>query len=207
MKKNKFSNALLIFCLLCVLITLSSCFGAASRAIKLSKYHLSSLSNESNVPVEFEFASDVNYYMKNDGTLVTYNKMEGYVTGLLTHPHITFDGIKYPIKEIKGFASKGIFYGRYGSDYTKRIVHGKKINIYYTTVETQKSLLSVYLIQQGSLGEIIHITDIEQIKTSIADCPIAFGMMNKTPAELSKLTKESQYLNKVIRIYNNDCNE
>jgi hypothetical protein len=161
--------------------------------------------------------NDGYYIVLNDGTKIKGNNIEGQ-WGLLAKDIITIDNKKFAMKEVKGYRNWSGYYARAGKDYIKRIVHGSRINIYvsFTEVNTQSKSTGLYnsytsayhFAQKGENGPFVVIRSQKSIKELVADCPLAVQMADKSNGDIKKAIKNnSNYLNRIFDVYNNDCKE
>jgi hypothetical protein len=160
-----------------------------------------------------------NYVLLNDGSRVSGNKVS-WKSGMFVKDQIKIDDQKFAIHDTRGYCSNGVFYGRLGNEYIKRIVHGK-LNIYYdqelvtstTTTYTGVThsttrLRCSHYVQLGDLGDLRPLANQGDIKDYVKDCPKAYEMANKSDRQLRRaIRKNSHYLNDIFILYNNDCNE
>ncbi|HMH23096.1 MAG TPA: hypothetical protein VK563_15030 [Puia sp.] len=162
-----------------------------------------------------------NYALMNDGTKVYGEKIAwktDVLIGIVLKNQIKVDDQKFKITEVKGYQTKGTFYGRLKNSYIKRIVHGK-LNVYVqfsdvTTTSTDHSGFthtSSYVrtdqyVQKGEDGPFIVIAGQEDIKKMVSDCPLAVEMCDKSNSQLRKaIRKDGNYLNSIFDVYNNGC--
>ena len=155
-----------------------------------------------------------NFVIFNDGTKITGENIS-YQTGAFVSDQIKVNNEKYPIADTRGFKANGIFYGRVGNNYAKRIIAGK-INIYYrektvvsTTTDasgrtkTRTSLDCLYYYQVGDTGILEEFYKYNTIRELIQGCTKAAAMMDKSDNEIKKILKDdSGYLNSVFETYN-----
>jgi hypothetical protein len=159
----------------------------------------------------------MNFYVKNDGTKVSFQadkSMEG-TNGYLISYKLKIEGAKYQYSEVKGYFYKGVYYERVrlvrtnGSEstYGKRIVHGNRINIYCVEVGAKYPghLGYNFYGQRGENGELEFLRSEDDIKKLVADCPLAVNIINNGSLGLQKTEGNSNYLNKAIKVYNNNC--
>lgn len=153
----------------------------------------------------------------NDGQKIYGNRIV-WRTGLAVKDIIKIDDQKFKIRDTRGYFDKGIYYGRVGGEYAKRIVHGK-LNVYYT--ETMVSTMStdvtgktnwsnrtvcIHYVQVGEDGELKPIAGQKDILKYVKDCPKSVEMIDKKNSQIRKaIRKNYNYLNNVFITYNNGC--
>lgn len=149
-----------------------------------------------------------------DGTKIEADEMK-INSGLFSKKEFKVDGETFPIKQVRGYMSKGIYYGRTGNMFVKRIVHGK-INVYEhiytsTSYNNQTGMGSSrqatrYYYQKGNTGELISMGGQKDIVRAVADCPLAVEMADLKSSKIRKaIRKNPLYLNSIFETYNNDC--
>lgn len=155
-----------------------------------------------------------NFVVFNDGSKIVGENIS-YRTGTFVSDQIKINEEKYKIVDTRGFKTSGIFYGRVGKDYAKRIIAGK-INIYYRDrtriststdasgrTKTKTYLECLYYYQVGDTGILEEFYKYNTIRELIQNCPQAAAMMDKSDGEIKKiLKKNSGYLNSVFETYN-----
>lgn len=160
------------------------------------------------------------YVLLNDGTKVFGDKKVKWQSGLIVKDIIKVDDQKFAIKETRGYFANGVFFGRYGHEYVRRIIHGK-LNVYYkeewvnthTTdnngvTRWHNELRCSHYAQVGETGELKPIADQNDIKELVQDCPIAYEMIDKKSKAIRKaIRKNRAYLNEIFMVYNNNCRE
>jgi len=153
----------------------------------------------------------------NDGSKVFGDKIS-WKTGMLVKDQIKVDNEKFAIRETRGYFNDGVYYGRVGSTYAKRIIHGK-LNVYYTedwvtttstsssgAMRTTNRLVCVHYVQVGENGPLNAIGNQGDIKEYVRDCPKAYAMVDKKDKEIRRaIRKDGLYLNQVFITYNDDC--
>ncbi len=158
-----------------------------------------------------------NYVEKNDGSRI-YGERISWQTGLIVKDQITIDGQKFRIKETRGYFSHGVYFGRIGSSYARRIVHGK-LNVYYTedmvtststsstgAMRTTTRNVCVHYAQIGDDGELSPIASQKDIKRYVQSCPKAVEMIDKSNSKIRKAIRRNRnYLNEIFITYNNGC--
>ncbi len=212
----------------------SSCLakmGANSNSVYTVSPYITN--NDSKLSVENDYAADTSFYVKNDGTKVSfkYDKNFGYKSGALTSNTFSIEGVKYPITEIKGYLLQGVYYERLRLNgysklediYGKRIIHGK-VNVYVSEIDLSTTMsydqmhdarynpyygntYYTYYIQPGENGDIQKITSVQDIKNIVSNCPLSMQIIDDGYKGLKKKEGKYNYLNKAIRVYNNDCKE
>ncbi len=149
-----------------------------------------------------------------NGTKIDADEMK-INSGLFSKKEFKVDGETYPIKEVRGYMSKGIYYGRIGNTFVKRIVHGK-INVYEhvyirsnlnpQTGATSAMYVTLYYYQNGDSGHLIAMGGQKDIMKAVAGCPLAVEMADLKGSKIRKaIRKNPQYLNSIFETYNNDC--
>jgi hypothetical protein len=160
-----------------------------------------------------------NFLLKNDGTKV-YGSKISWKSGLLVKDQIKIDDQKFKLSEVRGYLSNGIFYGRLGNDYIKRIVHGK-INVYVQFREVTSTSTpaggtgfthtTTYTVadqygQKGENGPLFPLANKRDIKDAVAGCPLAEDMADKSYHQIRKAIRNNRnYLNNIFDVYNNNC--
>ena len=187
----------------------------AAGSAKVNKIHCGAFNyNSSSGEVNKESES---YVLLNDGTQITGKKIS-WKSGLIVKDQIRIDDQKFATRETRGYFSNGQYFGRYGSSYIKRIVHGR-LNVYYdeqmvTTTSTSSTgamrtstrMQCTHYVQVGELGEIRPIANQSDIKDYVKDCSKSFEMINKKDREIRRaIRKNSNYMNDIFIIYNNGC--
>jgi hypothetical protein len=198
----------------CSLTAIAFLFIAAGSA-NINKIHCGAF----NSYPTGENKTEKNYILLNDGSKVTGEKIS-WKSGLLVKDQIRVDDQKFKIKETRGYFSNGTFYGRIGSGYAQRIVHGK-LNVYYTeemvtttstssngAMRTNTHMVCIHYVQVGDDGDLKAIAGQSDIKEYVKDCPKSMEMISKKNKEIRRaIRKNSMYLNDVFIIYNNNCQE
>lgn len=172
------------------------------------------MSNFSFGPASREGESNEFYVELMNGTKIETDEMK-IKNGLFSKKVFKTDGETYPIKEVRGYMSKGTYYERIGNIFIKRIVHGK-INVYEhiytsTSFNHQTGMASSrdatrYYYQKGDTGELIAMGGQKDIKEAVADCPLAVEMADLKGSKMRKaIRRNRQYLNSIFETYNNDC--
>jgi hypothetical protein len=158
----------------------------------------------------------LNYLVKNDGTKI-YGKLIDY-----NNQEISIDDKKFAFPEIRAIKNEDIYYGKVDRHFAKRVVQGKKINIYndnfITTITTNRGAsgttsnsydnVHIYyeLENSGNLILLTYMKDLQELKELLKDCPKAMERLNKTPKEIRKTVNfDPFYINDTVKIYNNDC--
>jgi hypothetical protein len=154
-----------------------------------------------------------NYLLKNDGSKV-YGTEVTYKFGALAKHEIKIDDQKFKIPEVKAFMYDGVFYARMGSDYMRRIVHGK-INIYLLEKhqdsrmpngEIKADSSGYHYIQRGDDGNLTPLANQKDLKNAVSGCQKAVEMVDISYAKLTKAVRANpNYLNEAFELYNNDC--
>lgn len=156
-----------------------------------------------------------NFILKNDGTKVYGDKIT-YQYGLILKEEITIDKQKFNSAEVRGYQAKGVYYGRIGGKFAKRIIHGK-LNVYVEELMSMKfnatkNITTPYIqclhyVQKGEIGELVEITTQKNIMQFVADCQKAVETISLSPAKIRKaIKKDYNYLNNIFENYNaNDC--
>jgi hypothetical protein len=194
-KKN-----LLSFFPLCVF----ACFAIAS---KVNHIYLNSFKYDN--PVE-DKSEEGNYLVKNNGDKV-YGEKIVTKSGILTKNEIKISDQKFKISEIRGYRYGSKYYGRVGTDYLLRIVHGK-LNVYvqftevtststtHDGIEHQRSYTRTdHYSQRGEDGPIIPMASQKDIKNLVSDCPLAVQLVDLSDSKISKaIKKDPNYLNNIF---------
>lgn len=187
----------------------------AAGSAKVNKIHCGAFSY---APSAEERSEKRNYVEMHDGTKV-FGDDVSWKTGFLVKDQIRIDDQKFPIKDTRGYFSKGTYHIRFGSSYAKRIVHGKKLNVYYkeelitttTTspnggVRTSTRVACFHYVQVGEKGELTPIANQKDIMEFVKDCPTSVEMIDKKNKAIRRsIRKDRLYLNNIFNIYNNDC--
>ena len=195
----------------CCAIIVFACLALSS---KVNKIHFGAFNYNNRVEDPSETKS---FLLLDDGRKV-YGERIVWKSGLLVKDQIKIDDQKFKISEVRGYHVNGIFYGRVGSDYIKRIVHGA-INVYvqFTQVTTTSTDHSGFMhtytytrtdqyAQKGDDGPMVNIAGKEDIKRLVADCPISVEMCDKSNSQIRKaIRKNPDYFNNIFDIYNNGC--
>lgn len=112
-----------------------------------------------------ESGNSRNFILKNDGTKVYGDKIT-YQYGALLKKEITIDKQTFNSAEVRGYQAKGVYYGRVGGRFVKRIVHGKlnvyaeelMSNKYYAEKFTTSTSQCLHYVQKGETGDLVKIT-------------------------------------------------
>ncbi|MBO9205279.1 MULTISPECIES: hypothetical protein [Niastella] len=156
-----------------------------------------------------------NFILKNDGTKVYGDKIT-YQYGVILKQKITIDNQTFNTPEVRGYQAKGVYYGRIGGKFAKRIIHGK-LNVYVEESISNKYMATknftatyvecFHYVQKGEIGELVKITTQKDILQFVGDCRKAVEKINLSPAKIRKaIEKDDNYLNKIFEDYNaNDC--
>lgn len=185
-------------------------------ASKVNKIHYGAFNYNNHVEDRLE---NRNYLLKNDGTRV-YGESISWKSGIIVKNQIKINDEKFRIADIIGYRSGDFYYGRLGSGYIKRIVHGR-INIYveFTNVtstststsgisHTRSYIRTDQYSQRGDTGPMKPLAGQEDIKEIVSDCPLAVQMADlKNSAMRKAIKKDPNYLNSIFDVYNNDCRE
>jgi hypothetical protein len=198
MKKLIFLLTLLVFLMLTI-----SC--------NVYKFHCGSFNAED---LKEEIENSRNFILKNDGTKVYGDKIT-YKYGLLLKKEITIDKQIFNSAEVRGYQAKGVYYGRIGGKFVKRIIHGKlnvyveesMSNKYYAEKFTTSYIQCLHYVQKGETGDLVMITSQKDIMQFVGDCQKAVEMTNLNAGKIRKaIKKDYNYLNKIFENYNaNDC--
>ncbi len=162
-----------------------------------------------------DFSEKRNYVELVDGTKI-YGERITWTGGLLPKDQIKIDGAKYAIKETRGYFKGGSYYGALKDGYAKRIVHGSRINVYYTedmhsntSIESDgrtkvtRSTVCLHYAQKDN-GPLEPIANKEDIQKLVADCPAAYALVDEKDKVIRKaIRKDPMYLNNVFITYNN----
>jgi hypothetical protein len=189
-------------------------FVALALASKVNKMHKNAFYYNNNIE---DHSEKGNFLVKNDGTKVFGDKIK-WKSGALVKDQVQIDGEKFPLKEIKGYFENDGFYIRRGTDFIKRIVHGK-INVYveFTEVTTTsvdrdgRTHYSHYTRadhygQVGDNGPLVALGNQKDIQKMVQDCPLAVEMANLKNSKMRKAIKKNHsYLNSIFDTYNNGC--
>lgn len=198
---------LLSFAVLGVFIFLA----LASAANKIH-YNAFNYNNKVEDPTEKN-----NYLVKTDGTKIYGDKIT-WKAGALVKDQVKIDDQKFGFDEIKGYMNNNAYYEKKGSDFIKRIVHGK-INVYvqFTHVtstgtdfrgamRTRSYTRTDHYAQVGDDGPMIIIAGQKQIKQMVSGCPLAVEMADISDSQMRKaIKKDPNYLNSIFDVYNNGC--
>ncbi len=148
-----------------------------------------------------------------DGTRV-YGSKISYQSGIILKDQVNIDGKKFKMKETRGYMYEGIYYGRFGGSYIKRIVHGK-VNVYFREEWVQHTdsrgrmsqrLSTFHYYQRGDDGDMLALAGQKDIKRAVADCPEAVKMADLSNGKMRKaIRKDYNYLNSIFELYNNEC--
>lgn len=155
---------------------------------------------------------------KNDGSRI-YGENITWKSGFLLKKEVKVNGEKFAISEVRGIQSKGVYYGRFGDIYIRRIVHGKKINIYVTFTDVSKTSTdragfehqhtytrADYFSQLGESAPLIAFGDRRGMMELVKDCPMAVELLSLSNSKINReIHRNANYLNNVFNIYNNDC--
>jgi hypothetical protein len=160
--------------------------------------------------------SGSNYLLLNDGSKVFGNEIKS-AWGILTKDKVVIDGKLFLIKDVQGYYQDGIYYGRLGMDYIKRIIDGK-LSLY--SVEERVGVTNVvvngidgislsvcsFYITNTPNGQMKKIKTIEDIRKYLLSCPKALDALKKTDKEIkSSIQGDISFLNSVIETFNNGC--
>ena len=205
MKKNSRKN------LYSVLIVAG--FWAMATASSVNKIHCGAFSYSSD-----NEENDTSFcVVLKDGKKV-YGERIVWRTGLAVKDIIKIDDQKFNIRDTRGYFDKGVYYGRIGGEYAKRIIRGK-LNVYYTsnTVSTMSTnvkgqtkwstrTVCLHYVQIGEEGELNPIADQKDIIKYVKDCPKTVEMIDKKNSQIRKaIRKNGSYLNDIFATYNNGC--
>jgi len=195
----------------CCAVIVFACLALSS---KVNKIHYGAFNYENRVEDPSETRT---FLLMENGTKV-YGEKVVWKSGILVKDQIRIDDQKFKIPEVRGYQVNGIFYGRLGNNYIKRIVHGA-INVYvlFTDVtetstdhsgftHTHTYTRTDQYAQKGEDGPMIAIGGQDDIKKLVADCPISVEMCNKSNSQIRKAIKKNRnYLNNIFDVYNNGC--
>lgn len=204
--KNRINH---IFSLLIVIAFLVIAAGSA----RVNKIHCGAF----NTRPTGEDKGEQNYVVLNDGTRLPGDKIS-WKSGLFAKDQIKVGDEKIKIKDTRGYFSKGVYYGRLGNSYIRRIIHGK-LNVYYseewvTTTSTSHSgqmrtsnrLKCVHYVQVNDDGELMVIANQKDIMAYVKDCPDALEMIDKKDREIRRsIRRNPNYLNEIFITYNKGC--
>ncbi len=198
---------------------MSSCF--TGKSVYIPKFDPLFLNAGNFMSVEYDYADSINYFVKNDGTIVQFKQLTSNKPDALFSPHLAFDNVKIPLKEIKGYLLYRRFFIRKGHKFFPRVVHGKKLNVYQEVIDGSSSSMTAtgstvnspgfnitkykYWIQEGEAGKLEVIDDTGDIKKKMIDCPTTYAMLDKISKETRKKILKTDYLYRVFMIYKNDC--
>lgn len=189
----------------------------AAGSARVNKLHCGAMSQSSTG----ETHKNGMYLILKDGTEIEGDRIT-WKAGLLSKEQIKIDDQKFAIKETRGYYSNGTYYGRVGrGDYAERIVHGARLNVYFTKewvtststsrtgmMRTSQRLVCTHYVQRGEEGELEAIANQKDILKYVGDCKIAAEMIDKKDKEIRRsIRKNSMYLNNIFIVYNNDCRE
>ena len=194
---------------------LSACTAAGffllASASTVNKLHQGSFNRSEMVEDKSETR---NFLVMNDGTRIYGNKIN-WSGGIIVNHVIKIDDQKFKSAEVRGYQYKQAYYGRLGSFYMQRIVHGK-INVYIREENSWETTAGApggrnvvhtfYYSQQGENGTMNQIANQSDMKKALSDCPLAVSMVDISSSKIRKsLRKNRNYLNEAFEIYNNDC--
>jgi len=182
---------------------------------KVNKIHYGAFQYNNDVE---DKAEDGYYLVKNDGEKIHGDKIS-WKSGLLAKDQVKIDDQKFKITEVKGYRKGSTYYGRQGSEYIKRIVHGPKINLYvkFTEVTTSSTTNTGFTrmrtytrtdhyAQKGEDGPMLPCAGQNDFKKLMEDCPLAVEMASLSNKQMRKtIKKEPNYLNSIFEVYNNGC--
>lgn len=182
-----------------------------ATASQVNKIHTGAFNT--NVQVE-ERADEGTYLVKNDGTRINGDKIM-WQDGLLLKKKISIDGKEFKSSEIRGYMRNKVYYGRLGSEFIPRVVHGK-LNVYIqqsqdmqtssATGHTRMVTRSFHYVQRGENGPLIAMGSQKDMKNAVAGCPLAEALADKSNSQIRKAIKANpSYLNEIFETYNNDC--
>ena len=184
----------------------------AAGSARVNKIHCGAFST---TPSGEDMMAD-SYVLLRDGTKV-HGEGISWKSGALVRDQIKIGDKTFKINETQGYFKDGIYYAQLGSDYAKRIIHGK-INIYFTQnlstttstdaqgrMRTSTRTVCTHYAQRGE-GSIFPIANQDDIIALVKDCPASVAMVDKKDKEIRKsIRKNRNYLNDVIITYNNGC--
>jgi hypothetical protein len=193
------------------LVAIAAFLFIAVASGKVNKLHCGSFQSFGLKP---EDGSARNYIAKNDGSIIYGNDIN-WKAGFLSKHEVDIDGQKFKIADVRGYQLKGDYYARMGSDFIKRIVHGR-LNVYINqysssnydskTNRTSYDTRCDHYLQKGETGELTPLASISDIQDAVSDCPKAAGLIDLKYKELRRAVKaDPAYLNKVFETYNNEC--
>jgi hypothetical protein len=193
-------SILIFFCFM----AMTACGGTRIFSRSLGTYPASSFSY-----------SGQDYLELKDGKRI-YGKKFSWGTGLIDKHEIRVDNQNYKMSETRSIAMHGNYYHYYKHDYPMRFIRGK-LNVYFATETVSIPKLGggagvssetryYYYVQKGDDSELEWISNTKDIVKYVKDCPKAFGML-KTGGLGKKIRKDNLYLNRMFKIYNNDCKE
>jgi hypothetical protein len=185
----------------------------AAGSAKVNKIHCGAFSKEPSG----EERAEGGYVLLNDGNKVYGDKVK-WKSGLIVKDQIKIGDEKFRIKDTRGYFINGVYYGRLGNSYAKRIVHGK-LNVYYTQemvtstttssngmMRTSTRMVCRHYVQIGDDGELNVIANQKDILEYVKDCPKAAEMIDKKDKQIRRsIRKNRNYLNEIFITYNNDC--
>ena len=186
---------------LCVFFLLQS--SVSAQVLKQEQF------NPNNTPADD--TAYQNYLLKNDGTHIA-----GKTVSWNRKNEATADDVAYPLSDLRGIHIRNAYYGKvapkqltFKNQLVKRIIHGK-INIYTFKGDAQSGNQKfdwyMYFSQVGEDGDIVLLSNLDELQELVKDCDVAVSMLDKSNEEAKKaLRKEHGYLNRVIETYNNDC--
>ncbi|RYZ19600.1 MAG: hypothetical protein EOO16_19465 [Chitinophagaceae bacterium] len=124
-------------------------------------------------------------------------------TGALVKDHITLDGTRYNLDQVKGYNSGIAYYAMYGSSFIRRFVHGK-INLYYVPDRTYN--LPYIFSQIGDDGPIKPLNTTKQVRALLADCPSLEAQVPHGSGEVRKAGRAHYgFMTKLFEDYNKGC--
>ncbi|MBC7948173.1 MAG: hypothetical protein H7Y42_09870 [Chitinophagaceae bacterium] len=182
----------------------------AAGSARVNKIHCGAFSYSSTNEDKQE---NRDYVVLHDGSKV-YGEKISWKTGLIVKDQIKVDNEKFRIKETRGYFSNGTYYGRVGSSYARRIVHGK-LNVYYTedfvtsfdsNGRMRTRQVCAHYVQVGEKGDLQAIANQKDIRDYVKDCPKSLEMIDKKDKEIRRSIRKNRfYLNQIFVTFNNDC--
>jgi cytolysin (calcineurin-like family phosphatase) len=101
-------------------------------------------------------------------------------SGFLSKHEVDIDRHKFKIADVRGYQLKGDYFARMGTDFIKRIVHGR-LNVYInqyssSNYDSKTNRVSYdtrceHYLQKGETGELTPLASISDIQEAVSDCP------------------------------------
>jgi hypothetical protein len=183
-------------------------------ASKVNKIH----GNAFSTNVGIEEADERNYVVLHDGSRVIGSEIKKK-SPLFGKTSIIIDDQKFPVKDVRGYMSEGMYWKNHGSHgFMRRLVHGK-LNVYQETYQVSETSTSTngmmrttsrtryrHYVERGENGPLTLIANQKDIRKAVEGCPLAVEMANLPDRKIRRAIRaNSHYLNEIFEIYNNDC--